>query len=160
MTDICDQLFAAFTDNTAVGPQLLADAHAEIIRLRREALHAAAGYERQLGRWGVLAFDSTRLIRRAVDNATTMLAIQHGTELARARTSIARAYARADKAERYRDLVARIPDRIRLGRNRAGGPNGDTELLLAVLKTIESANNGHLARRPRPSQRKPEGISA
>jgi chromosome segregation ATPase len=177
--DVLERLWAAFETyrrpvRAEVGPQLLADAHAEILALRRELADAQARaddhYERLAVRtWErdaveVEAAATLRAHRAEVDRLTVRL--ENETRNARNARRAAGRY-QYDALE-YHAAVAPLAEEIR--RARAGTSSSvlaptlvDTRLALKCMKTIARANELYARRRTRAEARTrqhPEGLTA
>lgn len=157
--DILDRLYAAFTNPDATrGPQLIADAHTEILRLRAQATRIEDEYRRRHDNLDEAIGIGRNKFARELDAALALMSVRHALDTTQLRADLADARRRAAHDATYRTAVERIPDLVR--RHRAVTRGGsDTQILTAAMKSIEKANTARM--RALAAQRKhPERMTA
>jgi hypothetical protein len=149
--DVPDRLFAAFGTHLPATPQLLVDAHAEIVALRRqlaaETARADDTYERlvdrdrQLNTVRIEYAAAIRAHRAQVDELTAQIEAERAHH--RATRALAREHRRHTAV--YRAAVAPLAEEIRRARAATSASvlaptEVDTRLALKAMKTIARAN--------------------
>lgn len=155
VTGVLDEMYAAFLGVEVDGPQLLADAHSEILALRRETERLTVLVAGQYGRLSLLAdlqlSGASRVAEMSRDLAARSAELEaerlaRGNDVRRLQTALSAAGIRARRLEAYRLAVARLPELI--GRRRAGAASSarvDAELVVLARRTVETANRRYAA---------------
>lgn len=158
--DILDRLFAAFDQHQQVTPQLMADAHAEIHRLRREVrtlTRTVDDVERvaHAAKLATIDRDTSRQIAAAVAAEHR----QHVAVISAMRAARRLAERRAERAEEFYLTVSRLPRYIADRRKAVTAPHALDALLLRTSKQITEATRRYNAPAQRAAQ-DPERMTA